>query len=39
MKKTISKSTWMTLLCTAALLALVVLLENVLDPNKNIMTK
>ena len=37
MKKTISKSTWMTLLCTAALLALVVLLENVLDPNKNIM--
>ena len=37
MKKTISKSTWMTLLCTAALLVLVVLLENVLDPNKNIM--
>ena len=37
MKKTVSKSAWATLLCVAALLALVVILENVLDPNKNIM--
>lgn len=37
MKKTAKKSTWIALLCIAALLALVVVLENVLDPNKNIM--
>lgn len=37
MKKMVSKSAWATLLCVAALLALVVILENVLDPNKNIM--
>ncbi|MCI9332043.1 MAG: branched-chain amino acid ABC transporter permease [Oscillibacter sp.] len=37
MKKTTTKSTWMLLLSVAALLALVVVLENVLDPNKNIM--
>lgn len=37
MKQTTKKSTWITLLCIAALLALVVILENVLDPNKNIM--
>ncbi len=37
MKKTINKQTWGTLLWAAALLALVVILENVLDPNKNIM--
>ena len=37
MKKTVSKSAWATLLCVATLLALVVILENMLDPNKNIM--
>lgn len=37
MKKTPKKSTWTALLCIAALLAAVVVLENVLDPNKNIM--
>ena len=37
MKQTSKKSTWMTLLFVAALLAVVVILENVLDPNKNIM--
>ena len=37
MKKTVNKSAWITLLCAAALLALVVVLENTLDPNKNIM--
>ena len=37
MKKTINKRAWVTLLCAAALLVLVVILENVLDPNKNIM--
>ena len=37
MKKTPKKSTWIALLCVAALLAAVVVLENVLDPNKNIM--
>lgn len=37
MKKTINKQTWGTLLWAAVLLALVVILENVLDPNKNIM--
>ena len=37
MKKTVNKSAWAGLLCAAALLALVVILENVLDPNKNIM--
>ena len=36
-KKTVNKSAWAGLLCAAALLALVVILENVLDPNKNIM--
>ena len=37
MKKTVNKSAWAGLLCAAALLALMVILENVLDPNKNIM--
>ena len=37
MKKTINKQTWGTLLWAAVLLALVVALENTLDPNKNIM--
>ena len=37
MRKTSKKSAWTALLCAAALLALVVVLENVLDPNKNIM--
>ena len=37
MKKTVNKRAWAGLLCAAALLALVVILENVLDPNKNIM--
>ena len=37
MKQTSKKSAWITLACAAALLALVVILENVLDPNKNIM--
>ncbi len=37
MKKTVNKSAWAGLLCAAALLALVLILENVLDPNKNIM--
>ncbi len=37
MNKTSKKSAWILLLCAAALLALVVILENVLDPNKNIM--
>ena len=37
MRKTVNKSTWIGLACAAALLALVILLENVLDPNKNIM--
>ena len=37
MKQTSKKSTWITLLCVAALLVVVVILENVLDPNKNIM--
>ena len=37
MKKTVNKSAWITLLCAAALLAAVTVLENVLDPNKNIM--
>ena len=37
MKQTSKKSTWMTLLFVAALLAVVVIMETVLDPNKNIM--
>ena len=37
MKTTSKKSAWIGLLCVAALLAAVVVLENVLDPNKNIM--
>ena len=37
MKNTSKKSAWIGLLCIAALLAAVVVLENVLDPNKNIM--
>ena len=37
MKKTVNKSAWIGFVCVAALLALVILLENVLDPNKNIM--
>lgn len=37
MKKTVNKSTWIGLACAAALLVLVIVLENVLDPNKNIM--
>ena len=37
MNKTSKKSAWIGLLCIAALLALVVVLENALDPNKNIM--
>lgn len=37
MKQTSKKGTWITLLCVAALLVVVVILENVLDPNKNIM--
>ena len=37
MKKTPKKGVWTALLCIAALLAAVVVLENVLDPNKNIM--
>lgn len=37
MKNTSKKSAWIGLLCIAALLAAVVILENVLDPNKNIM--
>ncbi|WP_325200374.1 branched-chain amino acid ABC transporter permease [Oscillibacter sp.] len=37
MKKTVNKSAWVTLLCGLALLGLVIVLENVLDPNKNIM--
>lgn len=37
MKKTVNKGTWIGLACVAALLALVIVLENVLDPNKNIM--
>ena len=37
MKNTSKKSAWIGLLCVAALLAAVVVLENVLDPNKNIM--
>ena len=37
MKQTSKKSAWISLLCIAALLAMVVVLENVLDPNKNIM--
>ena len=37
MKQTVKKSTWAVLLCVLALLAAVVVLENVLDPNKNIM--
>jgi len=37
MKKTVRKSTWITLVCVVVLLAAVVVLENTLDPNKNIM--
>ena len=37
MKQTSKKGTWAVLLCVAVLLAAVVILENVLDPNKNIM--
>ncbi len=37
MKNTSKKGAWIGLLCIAALLAAVVVLENVLDPNKNIM--
>lgn len=37
MKQTSKKSTWITLLCVAVLLAVVVVLENTMDPNKNIM--
>ena len=37
MKKTVNKSAWAGLLCAPDLLALVVIQENVLDPNKNIM--
>lgn len=37
MKNTSKKGVWIGLLCIAALLAAVVVLENVLDPNKNIM--
>ena len=37
MNKTSKKSAWIALLCVAALLAVVVILENTLDPNKNIM--
>lgn len=37
MKQTSKKNTWTVLACAAALLALTVVLENVLDPNKNIM--
>jgi len=37
MRKTIQKSTWITLVCAVVLLAAVVVLENTLDPNKNIM--
>ena len=37
MNKTSKKSVWTGMLCVAALLVLVVVLENVLDPNKNIM--
>lgn len=37
MKNTSKKSAWIGLLCIAGLLAAVVVLENVLDPNKNIM--
>lgn len=37
MKKTVSKSTWVLLLCAAVLLAAVTVLENLLDPSKNIM--
>ncbi len=37
MEKTNKKRLWITLLCAAALLILVTLLENVLDPSKNVM--
>ena len=37
MRQTTKKSARITLLCALALLAAVVVLENVLDPNKNIM--
>ena len=37
MKRTVKKGTRTMLLCAAVLLVLVVVLENVLDPNKNIM--
>ena len=37
MKKTVNKSAWITLLCAAALLAAVTVLENLLDPSRNIM--
>ena len=37
MKQTSKKNTWIALACVAVLLAAVVVLENVLDPNKNIM--
>ena len=37
MKNTSKKGVWIGLLCIASLLAAVVVLENVLDPNKNIM--
>jgi len=37
MKKTSKKGAWTGFACVAALLVLVIVLENVLDPNKNIM--
>ncbi len=37
MEKTNKKRLWITLLCAGALLILVTLLENVLDPSKNVM--
>ena len=37
MNKTSKKSAWIALACAAALLVVVVILENTLDPNKNIM--
>ena len=37
MRQTSKKSAWIALACAAALLVIVVILENTLDPNKNIM--
>ncbi len=37
MKKTSKKGAWTGFACVAALLVLVIVLENVLDPNKNVM--